>query len=250
MATQELVHHEVTERVATLTLDSQGNRNALSRGLVSALVEGLARAEADDDTAVVVIRAAGGTFCSGADLGEAHADGMEETARTLVDLQRCIVALAKPVVARVHGHVRAGGIGIVAAADVALAAAESTFAFSEVRLGLAPAAISLTVLPRMTDRAAALAFLGGEVVDGATACAAGLVTESMPETVLDTRLRQVCASLATGDPQGLRETKQLLARPLLERIDAQGEDLAALSARLFASPVARERMAAFLGGAR
>jgi enoyl-CoA hydratase/methylglutaconyl-CoA hydratase len=242
----ELVHYDVTEQVATLTLDSPHNRNALSRQLVGELFERLDRAERDDAVKVVQLRAEGRTFCSGADLSEASGEGMEKAAGVLVDLQRRIATHTKPVVARVHGNVRAGGIGIVAAADLALCAADATFAFTEVRLGLAPAAISLSVLPRMTGRAAAASFLTGEVFDGTAAAAFGLVTEVLPETDLDTRTREVCASLAKGHPQGLRETKQLLARPLVERIDAQGEELAALSARLFGSEEAKQAMLDFL----
>lgn len=242
----ELVHYTVGEGVATLTLDSQHNRNALSRQLVSELVAHLATAEADDEVKVVVVRAEGRTFCSGADLSEASADGMEQAAGVLVDLQRRIATLAKPVVTRLHGNVRAGGIGIVAASDIALSADDATYAFTEVRLGLTPAAISLSVLPRMTDRSAALTFLTGEVFDGTSAAEMGLVTKAVPEDELDLELRQVCAALVKGNPQGLRETKQLLGGPLVERIDRHGDDLAKLSARLFGSDEAKAAMTAFL----
>ncbi len=242
----ELVHYDVGEGVATLTLDSQHNRNALSRRLVSELVAHLATAEADDEVKVVVVRAEGRTFCSGADLSEASADGMEQAAGVLVDLQRRIATLAKPVVTRLHGNVRAGGIGIVAASDIALSADDATYAFTEVRLGLTPAAISLSVLPRMTDRSAALTFLTGEVFDGTSAAEMGLVTKAVPEDELDLELRQVCAALVKGNPQGLRETKQLLGGPLVERIDRHGDDLAKLSARLFGSDEAKAAMTAFL----
>src|SRR3954452_12739244 len=246
MSDAELVHYRVDDHVASLVLDSPHNRNALSRALVSQLYDGLARAEDDADVKVVLIRAEGRTFCSGADLSEARADGMERAAGVLVDLQRRIVTLTKPVVARVHGHVRAGGIGIVAAADLAVAAHDATFAFTEVRLGLTPAAISPTVLPRMSDRSAALTFLTGEVFTGRDAERMGLVTSSVAEDELNLEVDEVCASLAKGNPQGLRETKLLLGRPLVERIDALGGDLAALSARLFGSEEARAAMLAFL----
>ncbi len=242
----ELVHYAAADGVATLTLDSPHNRNALSRQLVGELYDGLGRAEDDADVKVVLVRAEGRTFCSGADLSEAAGEGMEKAAGVLVDLQRRIVTLAKPVVTRVHGNVRAGGIGIVAASDIAISAADATYAFTEVRLGLTPAAISLTVVPRMTDRSVALTFLGGEVFDGTAAAATGLVTEALPEDELDARVAEVCASLAKGNPQGLRETKQLVGRHLVQRIDEQGADLAALSARLFGSDEAKQAMLEFL----
>src|SRR5690349_24102993 len=156
MSETELVHYRVDDAVASLVLDSQHNRNALSRQLVRELYDGLARAEGDDEVKVVLIRAEGRTFCSGADLSEASDQGMEQAAGVLVDLQRRIAPLTKPVGMRVDGNVRAGGIGIVAASDVAVSALDATYAFTEVRLGLTPAAISLSVLPRMTDRSAAL----------------------------------------------------------------------------------------------
>ena len=242
----ELVHYDTADAVATLTLDSQHNRNALSRRLVGELFEGLARAEDDPDVKVVVIRAEGRTFCSGADLSEASEDGMEQAAGVLVDLQRRIATLDKPVVTRLHGNVRAGGIGIVAASDIALSAVDATYAFTEVRLGLTPAAISLSVLPRMTDRSAALTFLTGEVFDGTAAAEMGLVTKAVPEDELDSELRQVVTALSKGNPQGLRETKKLLGQPLVERIDRHGADLAKLSARLFGSQEAKDAMLAFL----
>lgn len=242
----ELVHYDVTDGLATLTLDSQHNRNALSRQLVTELFAHLEAAQADDAVRVVLIRAEGRVFCSGADLSEASTVGMEEGTRRIVDLQRLIVAMDKPVVTRLYGAVRAGGIGIVAASDIAIAAEDATFALTEVKLGLAAAIISLTVHHRMNPRAAALTTLGGEVFDGAAAAAYGLVTTAVPAEELDAEVQKVCASLATGAPQGLRESKRILNRDLLERIDAHGDEMASLSARLFGSDEAREAMTAFL----
>ncbi|MBZ5735996.1 enoyl-CoA hydratase/isomerase family protein [Nocardioides sp. TRM66260-LWL] len=240
------VHYEVAGAVATVTLDSPHNRNALSRALVGGLVDALRRADADDAVRVVVIAATGSVFCSGADLSEAGAGSMEEGAQAIVDLQRQILTLGKPVVCRLQGAVRAGGTGIVAAADVAIAAERATFALTEVRLGLAPAAISLTVLPRMTSRAAALTALGGEPFGAREAAAMGLVTEVVPDAELDARVAAVVATLAAGALQGLRETKALLVREIVADLDARGADLAALSARLFASDEAKAAMTAFL----
>lgn len=201
MSETELVHYRVDDAVASLVLDSQHNRNALSKQLVRELYDGLARAEGDDEVKVVLIRAEGRTFCSGADLSEASDQGMEQAAGVLVDLQRRIATLPKPVVTRVHGNVRAGGIGIVAASDVAVSALDATYAFTEVRLGLTPAAISLSVLPRMTDRSAALTFLTGEVFTGRDAERMGLVTKAVPEDELNLEVDEVCAALAKGTPR-------------------------------------------------
>ena len=245
-----LVHLSTEGPVASITLDSPHNRNALSRQLVAELFEHLRGAEADPEVKVVLVRATGTVFCSGADLSEATADGMEEGARRIVELQRLIVTMDKPVVVRVQGAVRAGGIGIVAASDIAIATEEATFALTEVKLGLAAAIISLTVHHRMTPRAAALTTLGGEVFGGADAAAYGLVTRAVPADDLDPEVARVCASLATGAAQGLRESKRILNRDLVARIDAGGEEMAALSARLFASDEAREAMTTFLSRRR
>lgn len=243
----ELVHLAVDGPVATITLDSPHNRNALSRQLVTELGERLGQAEADDAVLVVVLESRGRVFCSGADLSEASGGSMTQGTQAIVDLMRRIVTLSKPVVARVAGPVRAGGIGLVAACDIVIASEEATFALTEVKLGLAPAVISLTVLPRLASRDAAYTFLTGETFGGAEAARMGLVTTAVAAEALDQRVAQVCASLATGAPQGLRETKALLARDLVARIDAQRDDLAELSARLFGSTEAREAMTAFLG---
>ncbi len=248
--TAELVHYDVADGVATITLDSPHNRNALSGQLVAQLFVSLEQAGQEPDVRAVVLRATGPVFCSGADLTEATSGGMDEGARLLMELQRTIVTHSKPIVTRVQGAVRAGGIGIVAASDIVIAAEEATFALTEVRLGLAPAAISLTVVPRLTSRAAALTFLTGDTFDGTQAAAMGLVTRAVPADGLDAAVDAVVASLAAGSPQGLKETKAILARDLLERIAERGEEMALLSASLFASDEARAAMTAFLSRAK
>ena len=249
-APAELVHYAVADGVATITLDSPHNRNALSRQLVTELVERIERAGADADVCVVLVESSGKVFCSGADLAEATSEGMEVGARRIVDLQRLIVTLDKPVVTKNLGAVRAGGIGIIAAADVAISAEEATFALTEVKLGLAAAIISLTVHHRMDPRAAALTTLGGEVFSGAEAASYGLVTRAVPADSLDDEVAAVCASLATGAPQGLRESKRILNRDLVARIDELGDEMAATSTRLFASDEARQAMTSFLSRRR
>jgi enoyl-CoA hydratase/methylglutaconyl-CoA hydratase len=245
-AMTELVHLQVADGVATITLDSPHNKNALSQQLTGELLEQLDAAGADDAVRAIVIRSALDVFCSGADLSEATSVGMGVGAQRMVDVQRAIVANPKPVVARVAGPVRAGGIGIVAAADISVAGESATFALTEVRLGLAAATISLTVVPRLTDRAAAYTFLTGNGFDALEAARLGLLTLTVPDTDLDEAVGTVLTALLKGVPQGLRETKKLLNRDLLANIDANGKDLAELSAGLFGSPAAQEAMLAFL----
>jgi len=246
----ELVHLAVADGVATVTLDSPHNKNALSQQLTGELLEQLEAAGSDDSVRVIVVRSALDVFCSGADLSEATTVGMGVGAQRMVDVQRAIVANPKPVVARVAGPVRAGGIGIVAAADISIAGESASFALTEVRLGLAAATISLTVIPRLTDRAAAYTFLTGNGFDALEAARLGLLTLTVPDADLDIAVGNVLESLLRGVPQGLRETKKLLNRELLADIDARGKDLAELSAGLFGSPAAQEAMMAFLNRKR
>ena len=246
----ELVHLDVADGVATITLDSEHNRNALSRQLVSELREHLASAEGDPDAKVVVIRSAHRVFCSGADLSEASSGSMEEGTRAIVDLQRRIVTSVKPVVVVLGGPVRAGGLGIVGAADIVLAGESVTFALTEVRIAVAAATISLSLLERLAPRFAADVFLTGRTFTAAEAAGAGLVTRAVPDDELEDALAGVLADLAQGHAQGFRETKELLNHDVVARIDALGDEVAEQSARLFGSDEAREAMLAFLSRKR
>jgi enoyl-CoA hydratase len=241
----ELVHYALERAIATVTLDSPSNRNALSAQLVGEVSAHLHTAAADGAVRAVVLTHTGTTFCAGADLKEAAAEGgpAQGTARMLALLRR-IVELPKPVVARIDGAVRAGGLGVVGACDIALAGPTSSFAFTEVRLGLAPAIISLTTLGRMTERAAARYYLTGERFDAVAAAAAGLITAAVDD--LDEQVTALIDGLRGCSPQGLAETKPLTTRATLAAFAERAEQVQAQSARLFGSDDAREGMAAFL----
>ncbi|MFG3101781.1 enoyl-CoA hydratase family protein [Streptomyces sp. NPDC048182] len=224
--------------VETLTLDAPHNRNALSAALVRDLAAALSDAGEDPDVRAVVLTHTGTTFSAGADLRD------PPDPDDLVGLLRQLVALPKPVVARVAGHVRAGGLGLLAACDIAGASAASSFAFTEVRIGVAPAVISLTLLPRTDPRALARLYLTGERFDAAEAARIGLVTAAGDD--VDAVLAPVLDGLRRAAPEALAATKALLTARVLETFDRDAADLTALSARLFASPHAREGMTAFL----
>jgi enoyl-CoA hydratase len=245
MSEPELVRLDVSGPVATITLDSPANRNALSRALVRQLRHHLRTADGSEDIRLILLTHTGGTFCAGADLAEAVEIGMEEGTRSLLALLRHLTELSTPVVAVVHGHVRAGGLGLVGACDLALVTDESTFAFSESLLGLTPAIISLTTRSKLRERDAARLYLTGETFRGAEAARIGLVTAATPAGDLDEAVSTLVAQFGRVSPQGLRETKALLNREALARIDSEGERLVALSSRLFASEEAREGMTAF-----
>ncbi|MFC5800823.1 enoyl-CoA hydratase family protein [Streptomyces formicae] len=224
--------------VTTLTLDSPANRNALSARLVGELADALTACAKDPAVRAVVLSHTGGTFSAGADLKE------PPNPYTFVALLRQIVELPKPVVARVAGRVRAGGIGLVGSCDIAAASADSDFAFTEVRIGVAPAVISLPLLPRLEPRAAARYYLGGERFDAAEAARIGLVTAVADD--VDTALAPVLDGLRRASPGALDATKQLLTARVRETFDRDAEDLVQRSASLFASAEAREGMTAFL----
>ncbi|MFD6276325.1 enoyl-CoA hydratase family protein [Streptomyces sp. NPDC060209] len=224
--------------ITTLTLDSPANRNALSAGLVGELSEALAGCAGDDAVRAVVLTHTGNTFCAGADL-----TAPPEPA-AFVALMRAIVALPKPVVARVTGHVRAGGLGLLGACDISAAGPDATFALTESRLGLAPAVISLPLLPRLDPRAATRYYLTGERFDATEAARIGLV--SLAAEDVDKALVPVLDGLRRASPQGLTASKELVTATVLRSFDQYSEDLIARSAALFASDEAREGMTAFL----
>ncbi|MFE1296875.1 enoyl-CoA hydratase family protein [Streptomyces sp. NPDC058731] len=233
-----LVGRSRTRGIDTLSLDSPDTRNALSAPLVTALADALTDSAKDPDVRAVVLTHTGTTFCAGADLRDPpHPDA-------LVDLLRQILHLPKPVVARITGHVRAGGLGLLAACDIAAASPEATFAFTEVRIGVAPAVISLPVIPRTDPRALARYYLTGERFDAAEAVRLGLLTTTADD--VDEALAPVLDGLRRSSPQALAETKQLLTARVLETFDRDAAGLTALSARLFSSAEAREGMTAFL----
>jgi methylglutaconyl-CoA hydratase len=235
--TDELVQLAVQSGIATITLDSPANRNALSARLRGQLLDALERSVDDDSVRVVVLDHTGPVFCAGMDLTEPP-DAVKELPRIL----ERIWAHPKPVVAKLAGPARAGGVGIVAAADIAVAARDATFAFTEVRLGVVPAVISVTVLPRLLPRAAHELFLTGEIFDATRAVAIGLLNSAVPAEQLDAEVDRYTGMLTKGGPEALALTKQLLRAPTM------AQDFAAmleLSAARFASAEGQEGIRAF-----
>ncbi|GGV43403.1 enoyl-CoA hydratase family protein [Streptomyces spectabilis] len=224
--------------VVTLALDSPANRNALSAALVAELTAALERAGADDGVRAVVLTHTGSTFCSGADLRQ------PPDPAAFVALMRRIVTLPKPVVARVRGHVRAGGLGLLAACDIAVAGEGASFALTEVRIGVVAAVISIPLLARVDARAAGRYFLTGERFESAEAARIGLVTAYDDD--VDRALAPVLDGLREAAPGALADTKKLLTAKVLSAFDEESDAVIALSAGRFRSAEAQEGMAAFL----
>ena len=240
--TSELVHIVRRGPACTLTLDSPHNRNALSSQLLGELADGLADAAADAAVRVIVLTATGRVFCSGADLSE----------RAGVDISRvpeilaALCAAPKPVIARVNGHARAGGLGLIAASDLAVATAGTTLAFSEVRVGVAPALILVPSL-RLTDRRfLARATLTGDTFSAGQAAGAGILTDVVAdEPALDEWVEHTVASILKSAPGAVSATKALL-RELPELSWSAGlEEARIRSAELFAGAEAVEGIDAF-----
>ncbi|MEV1288869.1 enoyl-CoA hydratase-related protein [Micromonospora sp. NPDC049679] len=243
----ELVRVATDHGVTTLTLDSPHNRNALSTPLMTQLLSAVRAAVEDPAVRVIVLSHAGPVFCSGADLKEtaaAYASGTVP-AGMLGDVLAAVWECPKPVVARVAGPARAGGLGLIAAADIAVCAQDATFAFTEVRIGVIPAVISATVLPRLAPRAAAELYLTGATFDGRRAEQIGLVTAAPPAEALDDTVRDYCAALVRGGPRALAGAKELLRRHPAATVREEVSDLAALSTGYFLSEEGREGVLAF-----
>lgn len=244
----DLVTYDRDGAVARLKLDSPHNRNALSAALVAQVHEGLERAAADPDVRVVVLGHTGGTFCAGADLAEAAGRDPSELAvdraREMTQLLRRILTCPLPVIAAVDGHVRAGGLGLIGACDIVVAGTASTFALTEARIGVAPSIISLTLLPKMTARAAGRYFVTGEKFGAAEAAQMGLVTLAAADVAA--AVDDLTAAIAQGSPQGLAESKALTTAAILDEFDRRAEALTQRSAELFVSDEAREGILAFL----
>lgn len=228
-------------------MDSDRNRNALSSRMIDELLSGLRRAVADDAVRVVVLDHVGRVFCSGMDLAEtaaARAAGRAPVS-ALPELLVAIWDAPKPVLARVGGAARAGGLGLIAACDLAVADETATFAFTEVRIGVVPAVISAPVLRRLPGRAAAELYLTGEVFDGRRAAEIGLVTAAVPSAEISATLDRYVDGLLRGAPAALAETKRLLHREPGTAYAAELTELAQLSVEYFTSADAAEGIAAF-----
>ena len=245
-SSETLVRLDVDDAIATITLDSPANRNALSRRLLVELVAHLATARDDASVRGVVLTATGTTFCSGADLSDPPGRG-EASSVALPEILTEMWRYPKPIVVRLNGHVRAGGIGLVAAADIVVAPLSATFAFTEVRIGVIPAVISATVLPRLAPRAAAELLLTGDQFDARRAVEVGLVTAAVSAAELDQTVDRYARALLRAAPGALAGTKELLRKPDGPALRARLAELTELSVRYFTSDEGREGITALLG---
>ncbi|MEI7547570.1 MAG: enoyl-CoA hydratase-related protein [Actinomycetota bacterium] len=232
----ELVHASVEGGVATITLDSPTNRNALSRQLVTELHLALDRAE-EPDVRVVVLTHTAPAFCAGADLKERGAGPTSNG--PMANAMERLAASAAPTIAAVDGSVRAGGIGIMAACDLVVVHCSVNFAFTEVRIGVAPAMISVPILARCSWSKLAAPFLTGEAFGAEAARDMGLITHVTDDVAAT--VQTLVAGVLAGAPGAVAATKKVLRQAHPEMAEMQ-----ALSEALFASTEAAEGMTAFI----
>lgn len=241
----ELVRIDLAGGVATITLDSQHNRNALSRQLVGELSDCLDHA---GGARAIVLRHEGPAFCAGADLKERAIEPGEQADRSpssspMVTIMRRLMMMPCPTIAAVEGAVRAGGIGLMASCDLVVVHADVSFALTEVRIGVAPAIISVPILRRVPAGKIAAAMLTGEPFSATDAREMGLVTHvtgDVPETV-----SRLTDGIRAGAPRAVAETKRLLNRVPTLDLDSAFAEMGALSDELFGGPDAAEGIAAF-----
>jgi len=233
--------------VATLTMDQPHNRNALTPALLGGLADGIAAALADEAVGVIMLTHTGPAFCAGADLSSAGENKRSRRSKAvgLADVLEDIQDAPKPVLARIAGHCVGGGIGLAAACDISIAGTEARFAFTEVRVGVAPAIISVVCLPKIRRADALELFLSGERISAARAAEVGLITRAVPADELDADVAAVVGRLLAGGPSALAAAKRLVYTiPGMER-KAAFTRTTELSQSLFASAEAAEGMAAF-----
>jgi methylglutaconyl-CoA hydratase len=248
------VQTELRGHVGVVTLSRPERHNAFDERMIVELTSAIRTLDADGAVRALLFQAAGASFCAGADLDwmrraaalppDEALDDAHLLATLLSTLDRC----GKPTVARVHGATYGGGLGLVAACDVAVAGPDARFAFSEVRLGLLPAAIGPYVVAAIGERAARRLFLTGERFSPAEAHRIGLVSEvAATEELLDAQVARILDALAAGGPTALREAKALVRSLRGRAIDgALVEETARTLARVRASPEGQEGIAAFL----
>jgi methylglutaconyl-CoA hydratase len=242
-----LVETDLCDGVLTVTLADDANRNALGNALVGELVDALDRADADPGVRVIVLTNRGRVFCAGADLaGRATSSVPPPAGHRPDELFSRFRRSSKPYVGRIAGHCVAGGMGLAAAMDISVAAESAKFGFTEVRIGVAPAMISVVCLPKLRDADARSAFLRGSRFTASEAARIGLINTAVPDDGLDAEVDAVVADLLAGGPDAIAASKELLARVPGMGVDEAFAWTAELSGRLFAGDEAREGITAYL----
>jgi len=247
MTTLERTRYAVEGKAAWITLDSPENRNALSAVLVRELGGHLRNAIDDAAVRVIVLTGEGRAFCAGADLKSRGDVGDSAAGNPFIEILKLMRDGPKPVIAAVNGAAFGGGLGLVAAADIAVAVESAKFSFSEVRLGVIPAMISVVVLPKLGEHQTMRLFLTGERFEARRALEYGLLHRVAADDGLVPAVQEEIDAIAKGGPIAISEAKRLV-RTVGRLPDDEALAYAeAKIAELFASEEAAEGMAAFIG---
>lgn len=201
----------VDRGVATLTLNQPERKNSLGAELVDGLADALDAAIADPDVRVIVLTNAGNTFCAGADLKDTKPGVAGNAGRTFVEVFEIILGSPKPVIGRIDGHATGGGVGLAAVCDISVMRDDAKIGFTEVRLGVAPAVISVVCLPKMRRADANELFLTGERFTPQRAVEVGLINDAVPADQLDERVEHYVSMIVRGGPLALAAAKDLIA---------------------------------------
>jgi methylglutaconyl-CoA hydratase len=244
---------EKRQQVAFVTLNRPEIRNAFDEALIASLATSLAELDADSAVRVVVLGGAGTAFCAGADLNwmkRMSGYGYEQNladARALAAMLKTLDRMTKPTVARVHGPAFAGGVGLVAACDIAIGTPEAKFCLSEAKLGLSPATISPYVVRAMGERAARRFFLTAEVFDASEAHRVGLLSMVSASENLDAEIGKILGHLTQGGPHALAKIKDLIRVVSSGDVDdAMIDDTAKRIAEIRVTPEGKEGITSFL----
>jgi len=238
----DAVLYAVEAGVATITLNQPESRNSMTTPLMNGLGDRLAEATADDAVRTIVLTNSGNTFCAGANLKQ---NDTEPPRHHLVGIFEMMLDGPKPVVGRIAGHCTGGGVGLAAGCDISIAADDVKLGFTEVRIGVAPAIISVVCLPKLRRADASELFLSGERITSGRAAEVGLLNRAVPRDELDKAIEVLLGKLVAGGPNALAAAKQLISTvPDMDRSDAFGST-AERSAALFRTDEAKAGMAAF-----
>ena len=244
---------ETRDQVATVWMNRPEMHNAFDEVVIRELTQAFEHIENDPAARVMVLAGRGKSFSAGADLNwmkraaDATSEENRRDARLLSRMISTLHSLPKPTIARVHGAALAGGTGLTAACDIAIATTQASFGTTEVRLGIVPAVISPYVVAAIGRRAAQRYFLTAERFDAAEAYRLGLVHILCEAKELDAKVAQITEALLAGGPMAQAASKELLARVAGYPIDdVLREDTAQRIAVARATPEAKEGVAAFL----
>lgn len=241
----EATLYELRRDVAWITLNQPEKRNALTDDIVGGLLAHLKTAIDDARVRAIVVTGAGTAFCAGADL---KSGGMAAAAgeNPFVTVMKTIWEAPKPVIGRINGHAFGGGVGLAAACDLTIAADSAMFSFSEVRVGVIPAMISVVVIPKLGIQNTMWLFLTGERFAAQRAVELGLIHRAVPAAELDVVVEEIIGMVRLGGPNAIREAKQLVRRIPTMSMDDGFRYTAKKIAELFAADEAAEGMQAFL----